>query len=99
MGAIMITIDDNNGNVTMGMDMAPEEAVSLLAQAVMKLVREHDIVPKCDCPPGTHDDALADIKADIKADGQLIAPPNDFAGLATSLRRAKELDEEKARHD
>jgi hypothetical protein len=95
MGAIMITIDDNNGNVTMGMDMAPEEAVSLLAQAAMKLIRDHGVVPKCDCPPGTHDDDFAA----IKADGQFIAPANDFAGLAASLRRAQELDEEKARHD
>jgi hypothetical protein len=94
MGAIMITIDDDNGNVTMGMDMTPREAVSLLTQAAMKLVRDYDILPKCDCPPGTHDDDLAE----IKAEGQLIASPSDFAGLATSLRRAKELDEEKTRH-
>jgi MinD superfamily P-loop ATPase len=83
-GVIMLTKDDN-GNVTMGLGMPPEEALGMLVEAAMRLATEYNL-NGCDCPPGTHDPIPAPPGFD-----EVIAPSNDYSGLAASLRRAKEL--------
>ncbi|HEX4395729.1 MAG TPA: hypothetical protein VH084_29990, partial [Mycobacterium sp.] len=87
-----------DGNVTMGLGMEPEEAISLLAQAAMRLAAEYGM-PSCNCPPGTHDDDLQEVRESVagfdRVITDVIAPRNDASGLAASLRRARELAEGK----
>lgn len=82
-GVIMLTKDDN-GNVTMGLGMPPEEALGMLVEAAMRLASEYNL-NECHCPPGTHD------PIDSIGFDQIIAQPGDAAGLAVSLRRAREV--------
>jgi hypothetical protein len=97
-GVIMLTKDDN-GNVTMGLGMPPEEAMGMLIEAAMRLASEYNLT-QCDCPPGTHD-AIPDLPRVggfdqvVNENSSVIAPGNDFSGLAASLRRATELAEKK----